>query len=99
MWYTDAVNESFERRVPSHIEDTGDNHDLWCRFRNILSQIEVNVGDVARRMHLYPDFVSEGKSLCCRRCITSLAKNERPPYSIAIKWDLGDPARLFKGCR
>ena len=93
LWYTDAEKESFERRVPSHIEDTDVNHDLWCRFRNTLSQIEVNVGDVARRMHLYPDLVTEGKSFFCRRCITSLAKNERPPFSIAGGWDLGDPAR------
>ncbi len=79
--------------MPGHIEDTGVDHDLWRRFCSMLSQIEVNVGAVARRTHLYPGLVSEGKSFFCKRFTTSLAKNERPRFSIAAGWDLADPAR------
>ncbi len=88
LWYTGAEKQNFERRVPALIEDTAVNHDLWLRFRNIFSQVEVGVE--ARYIHLYPELVIEGNVFLCKRCTMSLAKYKRPPFNITAGWDLGD---------
>ncbi len=65
LWYTGAEKLNFERRVPAHIENTAVNHDLWLRFRNTFSQVEVDVE--ARCIHLYPELVIEGNVFLCKR--------------------------------